>query len=220
MTNTPSFSVGSTIYLKSADREDEGFFEARVIGYVEDRSLIISQPQQGDIPIQVSCGDRIIIRCLAEENVYAFESTVQQVCEQPFAYLLLDYPTGIQGLMLRRGHRVDLSRADRPQLRLAMTDGDEHISVSMADISLSGARLTSDQRLGNINDKFSIDMQVLGVGDPITLPCIIRYVRSEPVGDGEFVVHHHGVEFKEMDQDAQLFISRFIRDHVEQQRQH
>lgn len=213
MSRSLNFIIGSTVVLQPVE-DEESSYEATLLGYAENRSLMISLPKQGGTPVLVAPGDRFIARCVGDENTFAFQTEVQQTCDKPFGYLHLTYPTGVQGVMLRKGQRVPVSSSATPGIRLSMTDGKDHISVAMADISATGARLISDQRLGDVNDSFSIDMQVQAGREPVTLPCTIRYVRS---GEDEF---QHGVMFKELSTDAQLFINRFITDHIQLQRTH
>jgi c-di-GMP-binding flagellar brake protein YcgR len=217
MTQHVNFMVGSTVFLSSSNTEDSCVYEARVIGYADKQSLMITLPKQHNTPLLVTAGDKFVARYVGDENAYAFETEVMQICDKPFGYIHLSYPEGVQGVMLRRSQRVDLNKEEQPSIRLSMHDGSGSISVSMADISLAGARLTSGQRLGCIDDKFSIDMHLGQSDKPVSLPCVIRYVRTE-ISEGDAGVYHHGVEFEAMDAQAQTFINRFITDHVQQQR--
>lgn len=218
MTQQINFMVGATVFLSCADQEGGAIYEATILGYADKQSLMITQPKERNTPLLVTAGDKFIVRYVGDENAYAFQAQVLQTCEKPFGYLHLSYPEGVQGVMLRRSQRVKLDKEQRPAIRLSMHDGKNSISVSMADISLAGAQLTSSHRLGNIDDKFTIDMHLGHSDKPVSLPCVIRYVRTEM--DDETGIYHHGVEFHEMDAQAQTFINRFITEQVNQQRSH
>jgi len=218
MTQAVNFIVGSSVFLSTVEGDERSVYEARVLGYADRQSLMITLPKQNNTPLLVADGDRFIVRYVENENAYAFETQVLQCCEKPFGYLHLSYPEGVQGVMLRRSQRVKLNEKQRPSIRLSMHDGKNSISVSMADISLAGAQLTSPSRLGSINDQFTIDMHLGQSDTPVSLPCVIRYVRSEINNDQD--IFHHGVEFHEMDAQAQTFINRFIAEQVNQQRRH
>lgn len=209
---TLNMLIGSTVQL-SLESENNETYHAKFIGYANKESLMLSMPTDGNTPLVTNIGDEFIVRFSDNEKQLAFRSQVIEVCERPFAYIHLSFPNGVQGTMLRRGQRYTLSK--KPALKLAMTDGKNHTNVQMTDISQSGACLTALDQLGKIDDCFSIDIVV--DNKQITLPCRIRYVRKENMENDsrEFL---HGVEFQNLNLDAQLFIDRFIQKHVQQQR--
>lgn len=189
-----------------------------LIGYVTDRSLLVTPPREEDGRISVREGDEVAIRYLGGDNSYAFYTRVLRVCSEPYPYLHLEYPAGVQGAITRRGMRYPI---DGPVLSLAMLDRGREIRVIMADISVNGARLVSPARLGEVGDTFSIEMPDIhqASDETLVLPCVIRHV-SEQIGmdGGAGSMYHHGVEFDRLEAAAQLFIARFIQDSIMRQR--
>lgn len=189
-----------------------------LIGYATGRSLLISPPREEDGRIAVKEGDEVAIRYLGGDNSYAFHSRVLRICAEPYPYLHLEYPVGVQGASTRRGMRYPV---DGPVLSLAMQDRGREIRVIMADISVNGARLVSPARLGEIGDSFSIEMPDIAQSaeEPLVLPCRIRHMRAQiGMEGGVGTMYHHGVEFDRLEAAAQLFIARFIQDSIMRRR--
>ncbi|MDX1812152.1 MAG: flagellar brake protein [Gammaproteobacteria bacterium] len=206
--------IGSTIQLESESSKSDRY-TAQFIGYSNNQSLILSALKIGNSPVVPTIDDTFIMRFSDGEKALAFRSQVIEVCESPYVYIHLSFPKGVEGTLLRRGQRYDVSAMKKPVLKLAMSDGETQTNVQLTDISQAGACMTASDKLGNIDDSFAIDIVV--DSKQISLPCKIRYVRKEnsETNNTAFI---HGVEFQQMDLDAQLFIDKFIQQHVQQQR--
>jgi len=192
-----------------------------LMGYRPEQSLIVTAPVSDDGSLPVAEGDEVAVRYLGGDNSFAFYSRVLCIAGKPYPHLHLEYPSGVQGVITRRSIRVPI---DGPVMSLAMLDGGQRLNVTMADISVHGARLISNIRLGNVNDTFTIEMPDISAAgeESLALPCVIRHVREqiEMPGHAQGCIYHHGVEFDRLEQAAQLFIARFIQHSVVKQRQH
>jgi|GEM_PF-1525567 len=213
---TPSLNllVGSSITL---DRLLSGgtSASATVIGCVVGKSVMVSWPTvQGDA-ISAVAGEEFVARLTNGDSSYAFRTCVSHVCRLPYPYLHLDYPAGVVGTLLRRGHRVPV---DLPTIRLAVRDGLRTLTVTMVDVSQSGSRLVAPERLGDIGDVFTIEMRIRPGNERVTLPCGIRYVLAGPSGTKGERAYYHGVEFRGMDDQAHGFVERLINDAITKQR--
>ena len=189
-----------------------------LIGYTTDKSLIVT-PAYGEEGLVLNEGDELAVRYLGSDHSYAFYSKVIQVCDKPYSYLHLAYPQGVQGLVTRRAPRIPLQELDPEQvMRLNINDGSRQLSVTMADISTRGARLIANSRLGKCGERFIIELPSVRAtnSELLELPCIIRHIHEQfDCEDGnESVAYHHGVEFDHLEEAAQLFIARFIKDSI------
>ena len=219
ISQTLNLMVGCGLQLEPA--KGSACYLIDLLGYRAEQSLIVTLPSNDDGTPSVAEGDEVVIRYLGGDNSFAFYSRVLCCMEKPYPHLHLEYPSGVQGIITRRSLRVPI---EGPVMSLAMSDGKRKINVIMADISVHGARLVSSTRLGNVDDTFMIEMpDVAAAGEEhLVLPCIIRHVREQfdmPEHD-QGGVYHHGVEFDQLEQAAQLFIARFIQNSVMKQRQH
>lgn len=213
-----NLSIGSTLHVDLEANGNHESYPVTLIGYLEGKSLVVTMPQCDSLPLQIDDSDEFIVRFTDGDSNYAFESKVIQTQLKPYPHLHLQYPDGVQGVMLRRGIRVPLENL---AIMLMMTDGEKKISVAMTDISLTGARLVASTHIGTVGDEFAIEMptspEVCAQG--VILPCMIRYIREEKSSTSRAKhIIHHGVEFRELEKKAHMFVERFIKDRVSQQR--
>ncbi len=206
-------SVGTNLNLEIPGGEDNNNFQVCLIGYRASHSVLVTMPQKGNKPTAIEEGAAVIVRYIGDSKVYAFESKVLHAHVDPYPYLHLEYPKGIQGIMMRRTMRVPVNT---PVLTLSMLDQEGHqLSVTMADISIDGACLISSSQIGKVGDEFLINMPHIAAtfDDDINLSCIVRYMRNETEADGT-ISYKHGVEFRQLDQAALRFIEHFIKDSI------
>lgn len=214
MANPPfNLVVGSTLQLNTDAESENADRPVTLIGYLESESVLVSQPAD----VALSPGDHVVVRFESGDNLYAFESDVVQVNESPFPYVHLSYPSGVQGVMTRRSVRFPVHDM---AMMLVMEEDGRKMSVALADISLAGARLVAGVRLGEVGDRFSIEIPHThhGGAERVVLPCEIRYVREESSQTSGKRVFHHGVEFTGLSKKALVFIEHYIGDQVAERR--
>jgi len=209
-----SLSIGTLLHLQPASQNPEGGFDVQLIGYMPGESLLVSQPINNTAAVKLVAGMAYQARIISGDSTYAFETEIVRICEQPFQYMHLRFPTGIQGVTLRRAQRTQVSAS---QLVLNMQDGSKTLSVTMLDISPLGACLVAERPLGKVGDFFCIDVQHKSTADTLTFPCTVRHINKASVRETG-LVYYHGVEFSRLDANALNFITYFIRDNVSQQR--
>lgn len=211
-----NFVVGTTLQLELADTK-QTLVPALLIGYVTGRSLLVTLP--AELADAVRDGMDCVVRFESGDNLYAFDSQIVHCAMKPFAYVHLAYPQqAVEPASVRRSQRVTVNDM---VMMLVMEEAGRKMSVALADISLSGARLVTGVRLGDIGERFSIEIPQLGGGTTqrIALPCQVRYVREEQSSTvGGKRVYHHGVEFTDLNQQALVFIERYIGDKVAEHR--
>ncbi len=190
-----------------------------LIGYVPGRSIMVMLQSTAETAARkiLHAGDACVVRFESGDNLYAFDTQVMCLADQPFLHAHLAYPLGVQGTMVRRSQRVPVNDV---VMMLVMEEAGHKMSVALADISLSGARLVAGSRLGDVGERFSIEIPHLGAGaeERVVLPCRVRYVREERSRTADKHVYHHGVEFTELNRQAWIFIERYIGDKVSEQR--
>lgn len=209
-----SLSIGTLLNLQPVLQNSGGGFDVQLIGYMPGESLLVSQPLNNMAAVKLVAGMAYQARIASGDSTYAFETEIVRVCDQPYQYMHLRFPKGIQGVILRRAQRTQISDS---QLVLNMQDGTDMLSVTMLDISPLGACLVSEQPLGKTGDFFCIDMQHKSTADSLTFPCTIRHISKAAVREGG-PAYYHGVEFSRLDANALNFITHFIRDSVSRQR--
>ncbi len=204
--------VGASLKIEPTD--GNVCYLVELVGYVTDKSLIVTPAYDDGSHMNLKIGDELSVRYLGRDKSYAFYSKIIQVNKSPYLHFHLQYPEGVQGLSARRVTRTPI---EGPILQLNISDGASTISVVMADISTSGARLISETRLGGDGERFIIEMPNINASQSghLSLPCTIRHVQEQyPDNLGQVTYFHHGVEFDQLEEAAQLFIARFIQDSI------
>ncbi len=210
-----SLSIGTLLHLQPVTLSPDSGFDVQLIGYMPGKSLLVSQPMNNAAAVKLVAGMAYQARIISGDSTYAFETEIVRVCEQPYQYMHLRFPKGVQGITLRRVQRTQIKES---QLILNMQDGSTTLSVTMLDISPLGACLISTQPLGKMGDFFYIDVKHKSTADSLTFPCTIRHINKASVGDTKEPTYYHGVEFSRLDTKALNFITHFIRDNVTKQR--
>ncbi len=183
--------------------------EVTIIGYCENKTLMVSIKDES---IEIS--DRQLnsvyqLRAKYENIVYTFSTCINAVHYEPMTYLHLAFPdSGLQN-GVRKSPRISLKKQ---KMTFSVNTGEDQVGASLADISLDGARLVARQRLAKVDETFCIDMLAGQGACMVTLPCKVRYVRTDVLRQGQgSIVFHHGVEFGALSADAEAFIASFIR---------
>ncbi len=210
-----NLSVGTLLHLQTAAQSPDSGFDVQLIGYMPGESLLVSQPINNTTAVKLIAGMAYQARIISGDSTYAFETEIVRVCEQPYQYMHLRFPKGVQGVTLRRAQRTQIKES---LLVLNMQDGSKTLSVTMRDISPLGACLVSAQPLGKTGDFFYIDVQHKSTADSLTFPCTIRHINKAAARDTRKPTYYHGVEFSQLDTKALNFIAHFIRDNVTKQR--
>lgn len=207
-TKPASLEVGSVIRLDIKDGNVHHFASVKLMGYADAQTLIVSLPPTH---MPLATGAKIRANLKQQQGTLSFPSEVLEVSEKPNKYLKIRYPVNGEQAESRKNRRI----AVKPRsIRLTMLDGEDALQVDLADLSIEGARLTASKRLGYIDDKFMIDMNIPHSDTVVTLPCVIRYIRNDLAVDGSNVStsYHHGVRFDGLEPEAVRFIESFVAE--------
>lgn len=217
---TLNLVVGSVLQLETPQYHGAAV-PVTLIGYVPGRSILVMLAASAETGTRLALhtGDPCVVRFESGDSLYAFDTQVLWQAEQPFVHVHLAYPQGVQGTLVRRSPRVQVNDM---VMMLVMEEAGRKLSVALADISLLGARLVAGSRLGEVGERFSIEIPHIGQSgnERVALPCRVCYVREEQSlsPGGKKRVYHHGVEFADLNREALLFIERYIGDKVAEQR--
>lgn len=203
--------VGSCLQFETPS--DEISLPVTLIGYLEPHSVVISWPEREGVRMALEENDRVLLQFEAGDTQYQFESHIVRTCSAPYPYLHIAFPKGVNNAHGRRATRIPVNDM---AMMLVMEENGHKMSVALADISMIGARLVASTRLGEIGDRFSIEIpHMTGAGNErVVLPCEVRYVREEMSINASKRVYHHGVEFTGLNRRARVFIEQYIGDKV------
>jgi len=206
-----SLDIGDVLQLQFLGNESQERYYVKVIGYLHDRSLIVTTPHVDGRFLLVREGQRIAVRLLSGHNIMAFTVNVLRSCSRPYPYLHLSYPKELQAIMVRKAQRINFSCNGEIQ----SCAGGEVFPVSVEDISTSGALLVCEQRLGQLDDLLTLSLQlsVAGEVEELKMVCVIRNVRMRMLADNDSV-YLHGVEFRFADRQESVMLHAAVYEQI------
>lgn len=200
--------VGSEAVLIPVNRNGDRI-DVVIIGFCRNETLMVELKNEALVISDEILNASYQLRTNFENIVYTFNTDIKVVHNEPMTYLHLSLPNTNQRVTERKSPRVTVKNHE---LTLSVNTGAAQMKASMADLSLEGARLVAKHRLAKVDEMFFIDMLVEQGTSTITLPCKVRYVRTDIQTEGQdSIVFHHGVEFGELSDSAEQFIESFIR---------
>jgi c-di-GMP-binding flagellar brake protein YcgR len=200
--------------------DDETRYAARVIGYLAGKSLIVTTPKVDGHTMPVSEGKEVIVRLMSGNNIVGFTVTVIMVSVRPYAHLHLSFPQDVQAVTVRKALRVTLNMQATAQTCLIdsaeVDPTQEAQAVTIQDMSTSGALLIANKALAEEGQHILITLclDVADSAEEISLPAIVRNIRTErgeKVGQRYF---HHGVELRVVDRAQSVLVHAFVYQRI------
>lgn len=184
-------------------------YEVLLAGSFRNNVLLVSQPSNTNMQSSVNVGNDFHVRINRDKITYTYHARVTRVCNEPYLTLQLLLENDASRAKVARKNRL---KCFNKEIHISLEEGGHQIPVSMADISISGAKLVANTRLGKVGDILKVQLSVNGGANKLRMSCKIRYVRSEvartpTVKDTQF---HHGVEFLQLTENVENFLLRFV----------
>lgn len=207
-----SLDIGDVLQLQFLSSGTQERCYVKVIGYLHDRSLIVTTPHVNGKYMLLREGQPIAVRLLSGHNIMAFTVNVLRSCSRPYPYLHLSYPKEMQAIMVRKAQRINFTgiadvQACKPDAPLRQ--------VTVEDISTSGALLVGPEKLAEVKDllTLSLKVKVAGENEVMRFVCVIRNVRERVARDqnSEFL---HGIEFQFADRQESVLLHAFVYEQI------
>jgi hypothetical protein len=199
---------GETLQLQFMDDPAQGPFFVKVIGYVADRSLLVSTPEKAGAALE---GRAAIVRMFAGDQAQGFSCMVLRACTQPYAYLHLSYPRKMDPARIRKSSRVRTALA--VGVRPAGTEGGAEVPAVIRDISVTGAQLLAAAPVGNAGARVVVRarLPIETLGDQaVDLPALIRNVQEDALVKGSLWRYRCGIEFAPLDAQSTLVLRAYL----------
>ncbi|MEY4589360.1 MAG: hypothetical protein RL497_1436 [Pseudomonadota bacterium] len=192
-------SFGHELFLIPDLNNKQQLFECVLVGCIADASLMVSAPASGLFP-RIACGQPVLVRIRLSSGVALFPSTVLFISETPTLIVYLDYPRDIKFKRVRAARvfvALPIVAANLTHAAISAVSG------NIVDVSTSGARIETQEVLGNLGDLVEINgrFQVGGIARILTIQCVIRSEKTDK---------SYGVEFFEQSEDKLLVLLGFI----------
>jgi len=212
-----SMRPGETLQLQFMDDETRGQFYVKVVGYLTERSVLVTAPEKAGRSIPVREGRVVVVRAFSDQHATGFTCTVLKSCTQPYEYLHLSYPRKIEQVKIRKSSRVRTALAVSIH-RLGAEAVTPGVPAVIRDISSTGAQLLSGASPGKSGEPVLIRarLPLTTLGDqPIELPCLIRNAQEETGVKDSLWRFRCGVEFQPLDSQTTLVLRAYLFDRAE-----
>ena len=204
--------VGESLQIQFMDDDTRGQFYVKVVGFLPQRSVLVTTPEKEGRPVSVREGRAVLARSYSGDEARGFTCTVLRSCVQPYPYMHLSYPSKLETMAERQASRVRSALA--VSVRAATGEGaGRDVPAVIRDVSNTGAQLLAAAAVGKAGDRvvirarFPLDV----VGDqPVDLPALIRNVQEETEVKGSLWHFKCGVEFEPLDIQATLILRAYL----------
>jgi len=204
--------VGETLQVQFMDDETRGQFYVKVIGFLPDRSVMVTTPEKGGQAMHVREGRAVLARSFSGEHARGFTCAVLRSCVQPYAYLHLSYPNKVETMLERQASRVRSALAVGVRPAGAAADSRD-VPAVIRDISLTGAQLLASAAVGHSGDRVTIRarLAIAKIGDQaVDLPALVRNSQEETEVRDSLWHYRCGVEFEPLDPQTTLILRAYL----------
>ena len=212
--NEIKLTNGERIQLQDPSNKNNDRIFVKLIGYREDKSILVTMPRaEGDL-IRVVKGQVFIVRLFSVQTVYAFNVTVLEGKVSPYAYMHLSYPESVESVVVRNAQRVNVELIVSVQHSDPDKATGESVSAKLTDISTGGAKLSTFEPIGELSEDISLSakLSVGGVEPYLQILATIRRVDIEDE-DGK-QVYSYGLEFRFVEENDRLALHGFVYEQL------
>ena len=201
--------VGDRLILDPPPKLGEQPSVVRLIGYVNDLSLLVTMPDTrtwSGMPIE---GDVFSVRAFSGRHAYGFSTIVDKRAVSPFEYLHLRFPRHITMRQIRNAERIATT------LHARIIEEANSVPAMVTNLSASGAEMRVAGPARNVADAMEVELmlEIHAVRTPVCVNAVIRSL-NEVADAGEFV---YGVQFVDIDAQASIFLKSFVYQHLVEQ---
>lgn len=207
--------VGDTLQLQFVGDETARRYHTRLVGYLADKSLLITTPRKDGRVILMREGQAVVVRMLSGNTVCAFSTSVLLTCMRPYPYLHLAYPKELEKIVVRKAHRARTHLLVTVQPKTNDGDTGSSQSAVVVDISTTGALLHSPEPLGRVGDVIMLGarLNVGEVGEYLQIPAVIRNIQRIG-GDERAPEYSCGVEFQMVEAHDAIVLHGYVYEHL------
>jgi c-di-GMP-binding flagellar brake protein YcgR len=204
--------VGEALQIQFMDDETRGQFYVKVIGFLPERSVLVTAPEKGGATMSVREGRAVLARSYSGEHARGFTCTVLRTSAQPYPYMHLSYPSKIEDMLERQSTRVRSALAVGVRPAAAPADSRD-IPAVIRDVSITGAQLLAAASVGRSGDRVLIRarLPIERIGDQaVELPALVRNSVEETEVRDSLWHFRCGVEFEPLDAQTTLVLRAYL----------
>lgn len=209
-----AIAPGTTVNIQLPGRIRNRRWNARLLGYLPEESLLITTPHSNGSPVPFYLDDQVAVRYLQGREIHGFTTWVRKVSADPFPYLHLAYPREVERVTVRQAERVPVELA----ARWRRLQGEGSGSGTLLDLSATGTLLASEETAGEPGDELELEFEIrfAGAESRIEVGALLRSVREDSrAGETRLL---HGLEFTDPGERERLFLKGFVYEQLVENR--
>lgn len=190
-------------------------YACRYVGAVPGRAIMLTVPRLNGRFLRLRPGQKVVARMMVANGAGVFTCSVESQTSDPYPLLHLEYPEEVGFKGIRQATRVEVNLPvkilNHSSLEQTERDG------TVADISISGARLELNELLGEMGDKIKLSarISVVGVRRELEVEAVIRSRVERSTQEREQNVPVvYGVEFVEQDEERRLLLAAYVYSRI------
>lgn len=203
--------VGDRIQLQPPAAIGADRHIVRLLGYLDNASLMVTAPMTNGMRVPVREHDKIVARVFSSQKAFGFDCTVVRVCKMPYDYLHLSFPDVIQGAVIRKSPRIKtriITSIARPD-----ADSSERHSGMIINLSADGALVKARQPLADKTQEIVLSFRVTlhNMEAYLTTKAVVRNVfMDDDKENAEPLKHHHGIQFLDLQPNDSVILQSLI----------
>lgn len=204
--------VWERVQLRLLGRDIQAFYNARLIGYIKDRSILVTTPVVDGQRVIMTDGEKVEVRMLTGSNIYVFQSMILRVCLSPSNYMHLEYPARVRAQRLRRTPwaRANLAAS------VADANGNEVIA-HIVNLSPDGAQVNIPQPAGKKGEslRLAFHARIDELEAKLTLDSVIQHIRPAKQDQDwgpEMLVY--GIRFRNVSAEDALWLRCLVYQRI------
>ncbi|MES9872407.1 MAG: flagellar brake protein [Candidatus Sedimenticola sp. 6PFRAG7] len=214
MTETLSnLQVGDVLQVQLLATGHDERYTCTVIGYVPDKSILVTVPEVGGKVLLMREGQILAVRMLHGSHIKGFMTKIIHVASAPYPYLHLGYPAEVESIAVRNSERVETNIQAIARNTFQLDTEESWQPVLIQDLSMSGAKMLCSESLGDLGDKLEIQfkLNVCGVEETLDLVASLRKEKTYrgELGHGEWR-HVCGIEIHHVNRFQKLLLGSYL----------
>ncbi|MGR9012143.1 MAG: flagellar brake protein [Gammaproteobacteria bacterium] len=201
-----NLQVGSRLQM-TLQRAKQQIYYTELIGYSDGEYIIVKTPFENGLSVQMQVDELVTFRILAGVDVFTLACKIKTIFRAPHFYMHLSYPTDIKSIALRGAVRAKVNLP-------VQVNGVEGAGI-ITDISVSGAAITADTTLGELNAEilisFNFPIKPTDQNARIDTGATIRSIQELPSKKKDSPSRiTHGISFHDVDPTSQVMLLNLV----------
>ncbi|MBL6985753.1 MAG: flagellar brake protein [Methylobacter sp.] len=201
-----NLQVGSRLQM-TLQRAKQQIYYTELIGYSDGEYIIIKIPFENGLSVQMQVDELVTFRILAGVDVFTLACRIKTIFRAPHFYMHLSYPTDIKSIALRGAVRAKVNLP-------VQVNGVAEAGI-ITDISVTGAAITTDTTLGELNTEilisFNFPIKPTDQNARIDTSATIRSIQELPSKKKDSPSRiTHGISFHDVDPTSQVMLLNLV----------